>query len=215
MARNDFSGESSENYEQKWFCLLLIDMSMDKETLAMLHSELQDFHKSVMEDEVLRDRLELSIATFGNDFQIIQKPALMENITMPELDSYNTDVLVNAVDAAVERIGTRKRWYKETGQIYYRPLLVLVTKEPKDDLYHEAFAHVRKDVSKKKYDFLNIGMNGIGVYVKPVEVGIKYSNINGSFAQMIFHHTWCFIKWGDDLCEAPLVEEGGFAPIFL
>lgn len=204
-----FSNETTENYEQKWFCQLLIDMSMDKETLAMLHSELQDFHKSVMEDEVLRDRLELSIATFGNDFQIIQKPALMENITMPELDSYNTDVLVNAVNAAVERIGARKRWYKETGQQFYRPLLVLLTKELKEDLYHEAFAHIRKDVSEKKYELLNVGIStSTGVSIRPIEIGINYSNIKGSLAQMIFFNR-SYIMWGDYLCEAPLIEDGG------
>ncbi len=158
MADNDFY----DTFEQKWLCLFLIDVSasMGKDSLDKLNKELSDFHQLVLEDE-MSGRLEFCISTFGQEFKVLQEPALIPNFTMPTIRFNEIDSIAGAVKKAVEKIDARKYWYKSTGQLFYRPCLVLVTPDAKDKLYYsDSFAQVRADVEARKYDFLNWGING-------------------------------------------------------
>jgi len=160
MATNDFSDEDYITFEQKWLCVLLVDVSasMSDESLLRVNEEICNFFKFIEKDEIALSRLELSVMTFGQDIKILQEPANVNSSAMPQIVR-SSDVF-HAVDCAVERIKARKRWYKETGQPYYRPLLVLVTSETIDELLQgDQFASIRKDVSEKQYGFLNYGMN--------------------------------------------------------
>ena len=123
MANNDFLFEEETNYEQKWFCLFLIDVSasMGDEALAKLNEELRNLYRLVKEDETSSQRIELCVMTFGQEVKTIQEPVLVENFTMPKV--VREDGIIHAIDCAVEKINARKRWYKETGQIFYRPCL--------------------------------------------------------------------------------------------
>ena len=53
MAKNDFSAESAENFEQKCLCVLVLDVSgsMRGEPIAELNKGLQDFYNEIKEDE--------------------------------------------------------------------------------------------------------------------------------------------------------------------
>lgn len=160
MAYNDFPDEISENFEQKWLCVLLIDVSasMSDEALLRVNEELRNLYRLVKEDETSSQRIELCVMTFGQEVRTLQEPALVENFAM--LNVVRDNGIIHAIDCAVEKINARKRWYKDTGQPYYRPLLALVTSETNDELLQEdTFASIRKDVSEKQYGFLNYGMN--------------------------------------------------------
>ena len=87
MAKNDFSAEAAENYEQKCLCVLVLDVSgsMRGTPIEELNKGLKDFYEEISSDVTTSQRLEISIITFSNTVITLQEPALVENITMPTL----------------------------------------------------------------------------------------------------------------------------------
>ena len=200
MANNDFSVESAENFEQKWFCCFLIDISssMSDEDLAKLNEELRNLYRLIKEDETLSQRCELCVMTFGQEVITLQEPALVESFTMPKV--VREDGIIHAINCAVEKIKKRIHWYKETGQVYYRPCLFLVTNEVDEKLLHcDELKHFIEEVQLRKFDSLMVGMNGSSVHAHSSDIEIRMKD-NRSLAQMLFSR---IIKWGDDACEMP------------
>ena len=164
MAKNDFSAESAENFEQKCLCVLVLDVSgsMRGEPIRELNNGLQEFYNQVVKDETASQRLEVSIMTFNQSVQTLQEPALVDNFTMPTLTATGSTALVDAVKEAIDKVAARKKWYKETGQPYYRPWIILMTDgEPDDgqDVYGLA-AQIKSDVEAKHYVFMSVGIEG-------------------------------------------------------
>ena len=179
----------NETFEQKWLCLFLIDLSasMGNDSLNKLNKELSDFYRLVSEDAISSARFELCITTFGQDFKVLQEPALVSNFTMPTIGINKMVFIAGAMKKAVEKIDARKCWYKSTGQIFYRPCLVLVTQDANDKLYYSnSFAQVRADVEARKYDFLNWGMNCTSVFANKKNVSIRLKE-KKSLAQMMYY----------------------------
>jgi len=203
MVNIDFSFEEETNFEQKWFCLFLIDISasMSDEALERVNEELRNLHRLINEDETSSQRFVLCIMTFGQDVRILQKPALVENFTMPKI--VREGGIIHAIDYAIEVINARKHWCNETGQPYYRPCLFLVTNEADEKLLHcDELKQLKEDVQLRKFDFLMVGMNGSSVHANSYGIKIRMKD-DRSLAQMLFS-MWRIIKWGDDACEMPL-----------
>ena len=206
MTRIDFSFEETTNFEQKWFCLFLIDVSvsMSDEALMKVNEELQRLHRLVKEDVTSSQRFVLCVMTFGQDVKVIQTPALVENFTMPTV--VREGEVTHAIYAAVEVIKAREQWCKETGQCYYRPCLILVTDEADEKLFRsEDMRHLNDDLQQKKYDCLIVGMNGSSVYAHSTGMKINLKETR-SLAQMLFS-VWGTVKWGYDACERPLTDD--------
>ncbi|MCQ2257440.1 MAG: VWA domain-containing protein [Bacteroidaceae bacterium] len=157
MAKNDFSAEAAENYEQKCLCVLVLDISgsmnevIDNtnieytgQTVSVdgkiydvvtggiskldnLISGLHDFYNEIENDATTSQRLELSIVTFGDYVQTIQEPALISNSSFPVLEADGDTAMVDAVYEAIDLVAARKQWYKSTNQPYYRPWIILMT----------------------------------------------------------------------------------------
>ena len=162
MAKNDFSAESAENFEQKCLCVLVLDVSgsMRGEPINELNNGLQDFYKEIAENETSSQRLEICIMTFNESVQTVQEPALVDNFTMPTLTAYGSTAMVDAVNEAISKVEARKQWYKNTKQPYYRPWIILMTDgEPDDgqDVYALA-DRIKIDTEQKKYVFMSIGI---------------------------------------------------------
>jgi len=162
MAKNDFSAESAENYEQKCLCVLVLDVSgsMRGEPISELNRGLQDFYNEIKEDETTSQRLEVCVMTFNEDVITLQEPALVDNFTMPTLKAKGSTAMVDAVNEAIDKVDARKKWYKETGQTYYRPWIILMTDgEPDEGQDIESLsARIKSDTEAKRYAFLPIGI---------------------------------------------------------
>lgn len=169
MAKNDFSAEAAENYAAKCLCVLVLDVSGsmnikigNKTLIDELNSGLQAFYEEISNDVTTSQQLEVSIITFNDSVETVVEPALIENITMPHLTAEGTTAMVDAVYQAIEKIDARKQWYKETGQPYYRPWIVLITDgEPDEgqDVYGLG-ERIKEDMSEKKYVFMPLGVRG-------------------------------------------------------
>lgn len=222
MAKNDFSAESAENFEQKCLCVLVLDVSGSMRAIVdnsnvtytgetaiidgrkyklvtggtmridLLNQGLQDFHKEIVSDETTSQRLELSIITFNDAVRVIQEPALPENVTIPILHADGETAMVDAVNEAIDKVEARKKWYKETGQKYYRPWIILMTDgEPNAGQDIDSLARrVKVDTAAKKYAFLPVGVEGADMEVlhKIEGEGMKATKLKGMrFSQ--------FFKW--------------------
>ena len=159
-----FKGESPENYEQKCLCVLVLDTSgsMDGEPILELNKGLQDFHHEVAMDFVASQRLEVSIVSFNSTTQVLREPALLQNLEMPRLSASGTTKLVDAVRTAMFKVEERKQWYRETGQNYYRPMIVLITDgEPDSDQDLSGLSdELQRSVAAKKFSFYALGVRG-------------------------------------------------------
>ena len=162
MAKNDFSAETAENYEQKCLCVLVLDVSgsMRGTPIAELNKGLQDFYKDIKDDETSSHRLELCIMTFADKVTTLQEPALVENFTMPTLTAYGSTVMVDAVNEAIDKVEARKAWYKETNQPYYRPWIILITDGEPDDgqNVYGLSSRIKQDTADKRYVFFPVGI---------------------------------------------------------
>lgn len=206
MVKDNFSFEEMTNFEQKWFCLFLIDVSvsMSDEALMKVNEELQRLHRLVKEDVTSSQRFVLCVMTFGQDVKVIRTPALVENFTMPTV--VREGEVTHAIYAAVEVIKAREQWCKETGQNYYRSCLILVTDEAKEELLRrEDMRRLNDDLLQKKYDLLIVGMNGSSVYAHSSGMKINLKETR-SLAQMIFS-VWSTVKWQDEACARPPTDE--------
>ncbi len=169
MAKNDFTAEAAVNYEQKCLCVLVLDVSgsMRGKPMDDLNKGLQDFYNEIADDVTTSQRLEVSLITFNHDVKTIQEPALVENFKMPQLSATGSTAMVNAVNAAMDKVEARKKWYKETGQTYYRPWIILMTDgEPDEDQDVDALAErIKTETEGKHFQFLPIGVEGANMAV--------------------------------------------------
>lgn len=187
MAFNDFTAESPENFEQKCLCVLTLDVSgsMAGNPISQLNAGLATFHKEIKDgdDEVLRDRLEISIIEFGSKVKCIQEPALVDNFDMPKLGVKGTTKMVDGVRAAIEKVEARKEWYKSTEQPYYRPWIILITDgAPDNDQDVVALAEeIQKGGTEKKFVFLSVGVKGadMNVLSKIAQPGMAPTKLQG------------------------------------
>ena len=158
-----FEGVSPENYEQKCLCVLVLDVSgsMEGDPIRQLNTGLQEFRKEILNDFVATQRLEVSIVAFGSKAEVVQEPALVDNFLMPSLTVYGTTKLVDGVRAAIKIVETRKAWYKNTGQTYYRPMIVLITDgEPDSDQDVAGLSlEISNAIQAKKFTFYSLGVD--------------------------------------------------------
>lgn len=159
-----FEGQSPDNYEQKCLCMLVLDVSgsMAGEPINQLNKGLQEFHRDILDNFVASQRLEISIVTFGSSVTCIQEPSLAQNFQMPTLTVNGTTPLVDAVHLSMDVIENRKKWYIETGQNYFRPMIVLITDgEPDKDQDLDLLSDEVKDgIVRKKFSFFSLGVKG-------------------------------------------------------
>jgi len=164
MADNDFSAESPTNYEQKCLCVLVLDVSgsMMGDPINALNQGLQDFYSEIKNDPTTSNRLEVCIFTFHSEVDCVLEPSSVDNVTMPTLTTKGTTKLVDGVKEAIAKVYARKAWYKETGQPYYRPWIILITDgEPDSEQDVDGLAQeIQSKVSAKGFAFLAVGVQG-------------------------------------------------------
>lgn len=169
MAHNDFTTESPKNYEQKCLCVLVLDVSgsMRNKPIDELNQGLQEFSQDIYQDSTTRNRLEVAIITFGSNVDTIQDPALIDNFSMPTLTAYGGTPMVTGIQEGIALVRDRKKWYKDTGQPYYRPWIILITDGVPDEGQDVAgvSVEIEQSVQNKEYFFFGIGVKGANMTI--------------------------------------------------
>ena len=162
MTLQDFKTESPENYEQKCCCVLVLDVSgsMAGNAINELNEGLKAFYTEIQTDSTTSNRLEVSIVTFGSEVKTLVQPNLVSNFTMPKLTADGSTKLVDGVKQGIDITRSRKAWYKQTGQPYYRPWVILMTDGDPDE--HQNVTglsnEIKEGMKKSEFFFLAIGV---------------------------------------------------------
>lgn len=185
MATNDFyKEESPKNFEQKCPVVLVLDTSgsMGGDPIKELNLGLQKFKEDCENDIVTANRLEVSIVTFNGEVKVISTFKLLADQEMPELSAGSSTKLVDGVNRAIQVLETRKAWYKETGQTYYRPYIILITDGyPDADQDTDVLAKtIANGVENKHYNFWSFGVMGADMQMlEKITTGFKPLPIKG------------------------------------
>ncbi|MFA0960244.1 VWA domain-containing protein [Roseivirga sp. BDSF3-8] len=170
MAQTDFfSAESPENYEQKSICCFVVDVSgsMGGTPINQLNIGLQEFHQEILNDSTTSNRLEIAIVEFSSSVETVVPPSLVDSFSMPTLNVKGSTKLVDGVNAAIDLVESRKKWYKDTGQPYLRPWIILITDGAPDsgqDINGLA-SRIEISTKSKNFLFLPIGVEGADMNV--------------------------------------------------
>ena len=161
--------ESPKNYEAKTICCFVLDTSgsMGGDPIKELNKGLKEFHEEIRNDETTAQRLEVAIITFNSVIQIVQEPALIEDFNAPNLSVSGSTKLVDGVREAITLVETRKQWYKQTGQQYLRPWIILITDgapDPGQDIQGLA-QEISDSVNNKSFVFFAVGVEGADMKV--------------------------------------------------
>lgn len=169
MDPHDFSAESPPNYDQKSICCFVVDVStsMMNDPINQLNSGLQEFHRDIAGNSNTADRLEIAVVQFSDTVETVVQPGLAETFTMPNLTTKGSTKLVDGVREAISLVESRKNWYKQTGQPYLRPWIILITDgAPDSDQNVNALSQeIQSGTSAKKFVFLSIGVSGANMEV--------------------------------------------------
>lgn len=169
MGFNDFAAESPQNYEQKSICCFVVDVSgsMRGDPIQQLNDGLQEFHQDISVNPMTANRLEVAVVEFSDIVRTIVQPALADTFDMPYLTTRGTTKLVDGMREALNLVESRKSWYKETGQPYLRPWIILITDgAPDSDQDVNGLAEeIRNATNAKKFVFLAIGVKGADMKV--------------------------------------------------
>jgi uncharacterized protein YegL len=164
MTTFSFSAESPENHEQKCCCVLVLDVSssMEGNPISELNDGLKNFTKDIKTDSTTANRLEVGIITFNDETKAIQTPSLVTNFSMPVLAANGGTKIVNGIKAGIEMVKSRKAWYRETGQPYYRPWVILITDGDPDDLQNMSTVapDIKSGMDSREFIFFAIGVQG-------------------------------------------------------
>lgn len=162
--------ESPVNMEEKTICLLLLDVSgsMQGEPINLLNKAVQEFYEDIKDgknevDPSTKDKLEISVVKFDQETTVLQTPALIEEFTMPILESRgSTTCTCNALRVAIDLVSERKAYYDKWGIKSSRPWIILMTDGnpyPDTNTEIDTISQVIKEgVAQKKYEMLGIGI---------------------------------------------------------
>lgn len=164
MGQNEFSAESPQNFEQKSICCFVVDVSysMVNKPIAELNRGLQQFHQDIAGNPMTSNRLEVAVVEFSDSVETVVQPGLVDSFSMPTLVTKGSTKLVDGVREGIRLVEERKAWYKQTGQPYLRPWVVLITDgAPDADQDVNGLANeINAAVTAKKFVFLSVGVQG-------------------------------------------------------
>jgi uncharacterized protein YegL len=167
MYEKPFEAEEVENYSQKCCVALVLDTSssMAGDSIDQLNYGIQNFIREIMADKPnLGQKLELGIITFDTDVRRVSEPKLAEFINFKPLSVNGTTMMVNGVREGIKMVSQRKQWYKSTGQMYFRPWVIMITDgDPDSDQQGELpklTEEIRAGMDGEDFWFMAIGVTG-------------------------------------------------------
>lgn len=165
-----FEGESAPNTENKCLCVFVVDVSG---TMAKYLDEINNSMKKFFFDiergrngvpSSTIDQLEVAVLPFDEDVLFSRNPKLLEMGELPPLFTTRNSITrsVAALSEAVSMVESRKTFYKQTAQPYYRPWIIFITDgepNPYDEIEISRFEQqVKQDSAQKKYNILGLGV---------------------------------------------------------
>lgn len=167
MYEKPFEAEEVKNYAQKCCVALVLDTStsMHGDGIDQLNFGIRSFINEIMADEPnLGQKLELGIVTFDTEVRRVSEPKLAQFLNFKPLTAGGSTKLVNGVREGIKMAAQRKQWYKDTGQMYFRPWVIMIT-DGAPDLDQQAelpmlSEEIRAGMDGEDFWFMAIGVEG-------------------------------------------------------
>lgn len=163
--------EFALNPEPRCPCILLVDTSssMSGEPIQALNQGLKDFKDSLMQDEVARERIEVSIISFDSEVRVIQDFVVASQFKPPALSAHGTTHMSAGILKALELIQIRKEAYRINGISYYRPWIFMITDgEPcgeLETLTKEVSLRIKEQEEYRRISFFAVGLEGANLEI--------------------------------------------------
>jgi uncharacterized protein YegL len=146
-----------------------------KSRMDDLHDAMFHFTKAVREHDLAKNAVEWEFISFQTKNKT-DTPELIEHIgdfqratelfeLQHELEAHGKTPLAEVIELALDKLEAKKKYYKDLGQPYYQPWLVVMTDgapTSPPDIMKAAIERVTKLVEKKKLAVIAVGI-GAGV----------------------------------------------------
>ena len=135
--------EFVENPEPRFPCVILVDtsLSMGKNSVIdELNHQIQTLRDELETDYLASLRVELAVIAFGDNVEVIQDFVTMDGFRPSPLHADGlTSRMGEAIRATLNHIESRKRKYRASGVVHFRPWVLVFTdgestREPEDSL---------------------------------------------------------------------------------
>lgn len=141
-------------------CVILLDLSgsmngakntpIGKRPIDQLNEAISEFRKAVIEDDLARDRVEISIIGFSDSCEIIQSFKNADQLIMPKLSAGGMTAMNESIEEAINIIERQREIYNSNGVFFYRPWLFLFsdgvpTDKEKSDSAHRKLQNAIKN----------------------------------------------------------------------
>jgi len=163
--------EQPRNKDQKCPVVLVLDTSgsMAGQPIDELNNALLKLKEDILCDPILTQRLEVGIVAFDDEARVERVIDLVTVDTeMPPLAVGGMTNLVSGMNKAIELVEQRKTFYKENGEQYYRPFIVLFTDGAPTNTPEEVEQldqTIQQMSENKKFVFIPFGVEGADMHL--------------------------------------------------
>ena len=169
------SQHPAENIGEKHLaCAVLIDTSGSMHGYEKaLEDALKELKETIMEDDIARGRVEISVITFDDDVHEVVPFGPIRKMEIPRIDCGGMTCTHAAIQLALDRTSERKEEYKRNGMQYNQPWIWLFTDGQSNDPDNGSFAELLRRQNEKKLVFYGVGL---GSEVDEKELGSMHKN---------------------------------------
>ncbi len=169
--------ETPKNLLEKTLACLVVDRSgsMKGAPLQELNTGLRSFLNEIQNDSTLAQSLEVAIVAFDDEIEVLQQPALADDIEFADIVAGGTTKIVDAIREGITLVEERKAYYKSTSQPYKLPWIIVITDgAPDSDQNVNSLALEIEQLTKaSKFMLMTIGVQGADMAVLNTLAGYK------------------------------------------
>jgi len=159
--------------EHRCPCLLLLDTSSSMSANELgspideLNRGLRIFTQSINDDPLARKRVEVAVITFDSSARLRSDFCLAPDFRPENYQASGSTAMGEAIEMGMDLIERRKAIYRNSGALFYRPWIFLLTDGAPTDVgagsgrtWQSLTASVRQAEAMKKFTLFAVGVKG-------------------------------------------------------
>lgn len=140
-------------------CLCLdISSSMSGEPIKALNEGVETFISTLSEIDIAKYAVEIAVVSFNCEVEVVLDFDAVENHLVPEFSASGLTSMGTAVEKSLDMLNERKEYYKQNGETFKQPWLVLLTDGYSTDETNIAVNRCKQLISDKKLVVMPMGI---------------------------------------------------------
>lgn len=151
-----------DNPSPRCACILVLDTSgsMSGDPIKQLNLGVQEFIRSIQNDDLAKYSVELSMITAGSNIDEILPFTIAEKVDyVSDFQAGGMTPLGAAVEQALRMLNERKDDYRKSGTPYYQPWLVVISDGAPTDVWQHVAQKTKELSNSGKLVSLMVGVN--------------------------------------------------------